>query len=264
MEIYLIIIITIVVLFSLYLLIRFNKTKEHIVNLDETRKKMLTTCCPPGSECYSKPGFLQNNCDQNKEKASEILDTQYQQMFSNSEYNKILSDLKIRQDVDATVENRNESELNEGVRPSIGINQGEPLETEIYDRMIQDNQDVVNGYDYTSTYDNTSANNDTTVIYPNYNTPLIKDMIITSDTNGALVYDNTILSTDESIASKSADTNVIGTSQSSSQVNVMNQTSENIVDQITPYNYDNIRGHDISNRYFPNYNKDLLKSMIIN
>ena len=71
-----------------------SNNSEHIVNLDDSRKVELSKCCTD-AKCYSKPPHLRNNCEDNKVKAKEELDTKFKQMYTQEEYYKKLEDLDI-------------------------------------------------------------------------------------------------------------------------------------------------------------------------
>jgi hypothetical protein len=165
MEIILIVFLTIVVIGLVYLIInKYSVKMEHIINTDDSIKIELKKCCSEENKCFSKPGFLNSNCDKHKKANQDKLSKSYDQMFTTNQYNSILRKLKLRQDIDNTVKEHNIKELNLQTRPVIkedviiGIN--------TYNRMINDNIDSVNGYD--------NMHN----LYPNYNKNIVRTMII--------------------------------------------------------------------------------------
>lgn len=161
MEIIFIIIITIIILIIVNCICSYS---EHLINTDDSRKTELKKCCPPGSICFSKPNFLNENCDKNKEDASNVLDKSYEQMYSNTEYNKILEDLNIKQGDANTIAAHDARELNLQKRPT--IDESKLLGANIYTSMINDYTDIINGYD------------DMKNLYPNYNKDTVRTMIV--------------------------------------------------------------------------------------
>jgi hypothetical protein len=135
----------IIIFLLLYCILLTNKQKEHIVNLDDSRKIELTKCCPPGNICYSKPGFLSKNCLENIKDSKETLDKSYEQAFTNAEYNKILKDKDIRHDIPNAVIDR--AIKQEKVQDRENINLVKVIGVNTYNEMIKDNTDMVNGYD---------------------------------------------------------------------------------------------------------------------
>ena len=135
----------IIIFLLLYCILLTNKRKEHIVNLDDSRKINLTKCCPPGSICYSKPDFLTENCLKNIKDSKETLDKSYEQAFTDDEYNKILKDKNIRHDIPNGVIDR--AIKQEKIQDRENINLVKVIGINTYNEMIKDNTDMVNGYD---------------------------------------------------------------------------------------------------------------------
>ena len=72
----------------LFLFLLHSNKLEHLVNLDEERKKKLKKCSEK-EKCYDKPPFLHGNCQENKSVAAAQVNEQYKQMFTKEEYNKL-------------------------------------------------------------------------------------------------------------------------------------------------------------------------------
>ncbi len=138
-DIILIILIFLTIGVLLYKLL-YKNGKEGLVNLDESRKKMLTKCCenPP---CYDKPPYLRENCIENKENADKQLDTQFKQQYTQEEYYKLLNDLNILK------------EENNKLRESIFLRERDEKividknDDNILKKAIKDDRDEVKGYD---------------------------------------------------------------------------------------------------------------------
>ena len=150
MEIIFIIILLVIIILYIKNSTWIQSKMEHIINTDDSRKLELQKCCS-GEKCYSKPPFLQNytdspnKCNLNKNKMAAILDKSYEQMFTQDKYNTILTDLKIRPNIDNTTIERSNKEINllqrkiDDISTKIGI--------PAYNNMILDNTDNVNGFD---------------------------------------------------------------------------------------------------------------------
>jgi len=139
----------IIIVLLIYCITLVNK-KEHIVNLDDSRKIELSKCCPPGAICYSKPGFLTENCSENRINSQKTLDKTYEQAFTNDEYNKILKDKNIRHDIPNAVIDR--AIKQEKVQDRENINLVKVIGVNTYNEMIKDNTDMVNGFDPSELY----------------------------------------------------------------------------------------------------------------
>jgi hypothetical protein len=144
-EIKCIIFLFIIIFLLLYCILITNRRKEHIVNLDDSRKINLTKCCPPGNICYSKPNFLTEKCLENIKNSKETLDKSYEQAFTDDEYNKILKEKNIRHDIPNGVIDR--AEKQEKVQDRENINLVKVIGVNTYNEMIKDNTDMINGYD---------------------------------------------------------------------------------------------------------------------
>lgn len=123
---------------------------EHIINTDDSRKNELQKCCT-GEKCNSKPPFLQiGSCVEHKDTAAGVLDKSYDQMFSQDEYNTILTDLKIRPNIDNTKIERSNKEINLQIR-KINDNR-DKIGTTSYNKILLDNTDNVTGFDNNNIY----------------------------------------------------------------------------------------------------------------
>jgi hypothetical protein len=143
-EIISIIFLIIILLLIIYCITLVNR-KEHIVNLDDSRKIELKKCCPPGNICYSKPNFITENCSENIIQSRATLEKSYEQAFTNEEYNKILKEKDIRHDIPNAVIDR--AIKQEKVQDRENINLVKVIGINTYNEMIRDNTDMVNGYD---------------------------------------------------------------------------------------------------------------------
>jgi hypothetical protein len=119
-----------------------KKNQENIINLDDSRKVELSKCCTD-SKCYSKPPHLRDNCETNKKEATNELEQNFKQMYSQEEYYKKLDELKITKDM-------SEKQLDENyvakMNQRIVVNKA--LEDKKLDTLIRtDQRDEVSGYD---------------------------------------------------------------------------------------------------------------------
>jgi hypothetical protein len=120
-----------------------NKSSEHIVNLDDSRKIELSKCCTD-PKCYDKPPYLRNNCSQNKTEAKEELDKEFKQMYTQEEYYKKLEDLGITKDNILTNKNIDEAYVAK-MNQRIVVNTALDEKTDATIR--KDDRDEVRGYD---------------------------------------------------------------------------------------------------------------------
>ena len=93
-----IIFIIIFIIILIYIYFKYFKSyKEHIVNLNNCHMKNILKCCT-NENCFgdtygdSKPEFLRKDCDENKIESKKILNKSYEQMFTLSEYNKLIKE----------------------------------------------------------------------------------------------------------------------------------------------------------------------------
>ena len=140
----------IIIFLLLYCILLTNRQKEHIVNLDDSRKIELRKCCPPGAICYSKPDFLTENCLENIKNSQDTLNKSYEQAFTNDEYNKIIKEKNIRQDIPNAVIDR--AIKQEKIQDRENINLVNVIGVDTYNQMIKDNTNMVNGYDTNELY----------------------------------------------------------------------------------------------------------------
>jgi hypothetical protein len=146
MEINIDIVLLLIIAFIFGVLIAMNLKKnsaEHIVNLDDSRKVQLSKCCT-GTKCYSKPPHLRENCAKNKEDAKNMLDKEFQQMYTQEEYYKILEDLGITKDGKLTNKQIDEAyvaKMNEKVVLNTKLDEATDA------NIRKDDRDEVRGYD---------------------------------------------------------------------------------------------------------------------
>lgn len=115
---------------------------EKLINTDNSRKKELTKCCTD-TKCYSKPEFMRQDCQANKEDAKKTLDTMFEQTYTQDEYFQKLNEMNIIKDKDLpTIQKEQEfvNKLNERITLDKAI--GESL----FDKIVTDKQDQVCGY----------------------------------------------------------------------------------------------------------------------
>ena len=70
-------------------------TREHLINLDDSRKNNLKKCCDD-NKCYDKPPFLQKDECSKNEKNKTIFNKIFDTMFSTEKYNKLLKSMNIK------------------------------------------------------------------------------------------------------------------------------------------------------------------------
>lgn len=115
---------------------------EHLINTDDRRKKELTKCCTE-PRCYSKPPFLRENCEANKQEAEKELEKMFEQTYTQEEYYKKLNELNFikTQDMPNVLKEQEfVNKLNE--RISLDKAVGETL----FNKIVSDKQDEVCGY----------------------------------------------------------------------------------------------------------------------
>ena len=115
---------------------------ENLINTDDSRKKELTKCCTE-PKCYSKPPFMRENCEANKEEAQKELDTMFDPMYTQEEYYKKLNELNFIKTQDMpNVQKEQEfvNKLNERITLDKAV--GDSL----FDKIVTDKQDEVCGY----------------------------------------------------------------------------------------------------------------------
>jgi hypothetical protein len=116
-----------------------NSLKEGLINLDDSRKVELTKCC---KDCYFKPEFLRTECEENKKKAFEELNKQFQEAYTQEQYYKLLNDLNILKNIPNY---KNYLEYNKNRDEKIETN--EKMTNELMQQIIKDDRDEVKGYD---------------------------------------------------------------------------------------------------------------------
>ena len=82
----------------LFLFLLHSNKLEHLVNLDEERKKKLKKCCEK-EKCYDKPPFLHGNCEQNKAVAAAQIKPQYEKIFTTDKHNQLVVSYRRRRTI---------------------------------------------------------------------------------------------------------------------------------------------------------------------
>lgn len=118
-----------------------NNSKEHLVNLDNSRKEALTKCCD-NDKCYSKPPYLRENCIQNKNKSLKDLESQFQQMYTQDQYYEKIDKLGI---IKNTTNFERDRDLLNKLNEKLNLNNR--LDQLTYDNIINDTRDEVKGSD---------------------------------------------------------------------------------------------------------------------
>ena len=115
---------------------------ENLINTDDSRKKELTKCCKE-PKCYSKPPFMRENCEENKEEAQKELDTMFDQAYTQEEYYKKLNELNFIKTQDMPNVQREQDFVNKlNERMTLDKAVGESL----FNKIVTDKQDEVCGY----------------------------------------------------------------------------------------------------------------------
>ncbi len=119
-----------------------NKIKEHLVNLDDSRKVALTKCCDD-EKCYSKPPYLRADCIKNKTESLKKLETQFEQMYTQDEYyDKVNNKLGF-----ITNSTNFERDINLLNKLNEKLNVNNRLDQATFDNIINDTRDEVPGSD---------------------------------------------------------------------------------------------------------------------
>lgn len=113
--------------------------KENLINLDDSRKKDLTQCCknPP---CYYQPPYLRENCEENKKKAFEELDSQFKESYTQKEYIDKLKEMNI---LNSKSNYENDINYNNKLNERLKVN----LNESDFNKVIKDDRDEVKGYE---------------------------------------------------------------------------------------------------------------------
>ena len=118
-----------------------SNNNEHLVNLDDSRKEVLTKCCD-NDKCYSKPPYLREDCIENKQKSLKHLESQFQEMYSQEEYyEKIRKYGIIKNETNFERDKELLNKLNEK------LNVNNRLDQLTYNNIINDTRDEVKGSD---------------------------------------------------------------------------------------------------------------------
>jgi hypothetical protein len=118
---------------------KLPEMKEHLINLDDSRKKDLTQCCknPP---CYYQPPYLRENCEENKKKAFKELDSQFKESYTQKEYYNKLNELNILKNK-SNYQNDNEFKKKMNERLKVNLNETD------FNKVIKDDRDEVKGFE---------------------------------------------------------------------------------------------------------------------
>ncbi len=118
-----------------------NDNKEHLVNLDESRKVELSKCCD-NDKCYSKPPYLRENCIEHKKEALKELESQFAQMYTQDQYYEKIDKLGI---IKNKTNFERDKDLLEKLNEKLNINNR--LDQLTYDKIRNDTRDEVRGSD---------------------------------------------------------------------------------------------------------------------
>ncbi len=113
--------------------------KENLINLDDSRKIELSQCCknPP---CYYQPPHLRENCEENKKKAFEELDSQFKQTYTQKEYYDKLKEMDILKDKSNY---QNDTDFTKKMNEKLQVN----LNETDFNKVIKDDRDEVKGFE---------------------------------------------------------------------------------------------------------------------
>ncbi len=118
---------------------KLPEMKENLINLDDSRKKDLTQCCknPP---CYYQPPHLRENCEENKKKAYEELDSRFQEMYTQKEYYNKLKEMDV---LNSKTNYENDIDFSSKINEKLKVE----LNNVDFNKVIKDDRDEVNGYE---------------------------------------------------------------------------------------------------------------------
>jgi hypothetical protein len=119
----------------------YNNDKEHLVNLDDSRKEALTKCCD-NEKCYSKPPYLRKNCIENKNKSLKDLESQFKQMYTQDQYYEKIDKLGV---ITNKTNFERDRELLNKLNEKLNVNNR--LDQLTYDNIRNDIRDEVKGSD---------------------------------------------------------------------------------------------------------------------
>ncbi len=119
----------------------YDNNKEHLVNLDDSRKVALSKCCD-NDKCYSKPPYLRENCIENKNKSLKDLESQFEQMYTQDEYYKKIDEIGV-------IKNKTNFQRDRDLLNKLNekLNLNNRLDQLTYDKIINDTRDEVKGSD---------------------------------------------------------------------------------------------------------------------
>ena len=118
---------------------KLPEMKEHLVNLDDSRKKDLTQCCknPP---CYYQPPYLRENCEENKKKAFDSLESQFKESYTQKEYYDKLKEMDI---LKSKTNYQNDINFNDKLNEKLQVK----LNETDFNKVIKDDRDEIDGYE---------------------------------------------------------------------------------------------------------------------
>ncbi len=124
--------------------IYYNNNKEHLINLDDSRKEVLTKCCD-NDKCYSKPPYLRENCDKNKKESLKELETQFTQMYNQNQYYEKIDKLDI-------IKNKTNFQRDKDLLNKLNekLNVNNRLDQLTFNNIRYDTRDEVRGSDNTN------------------------------------------------------------------------------------------------------------------
>ena len=118
---------------------KLPEMKENLINLDDSRKIELSQCCknPP---CYYQPPHLRENCEENKKKAFESLDSQFKESYTQKEYYDKLKEMDI---LNSKTNYQNDIDFTKKMNEKLQVN----LNESEFDKVIKDDRDEVKGFE---------------------------------------------------------------------------------------------------------------------
>jgi hypothetical protein len=120
-----------------------GNNKEHLVNLDDSRKIELSKCCAD-DKCYSKPPHLRVDCVKNKEEAFKKLENMFTEMYTQEEYYKKLEEnnlIKNKSNFQRDIDYMNK--FNAKITVDAGLNK---LDDMTFTKIRMDDRSEVKGY----------------------------------------------------------------------------------------------------------------------
>jgi hypothetical protein len=134
-----IVIIIVIILVAILICYNFICQKDHMINLDDSRKKELTKCCIE-TKCYAKPDFLREKCEENKIEAKKELDKSFEPVYTQEEYYKKLNNLDIIKTQDMPNIEKDQQFINK-LNERINV-----IDTMTFDKIVNDDTNMIVGY----------------------------------------------------------------------------------------------------------------------